>query len=195
MQKLVIVFLVIIVAACSGEQKISPKPRAYPKVVYPERSYHLWDSLECPLSLEIPHYSTIELKESGEKSAEKACWFDLVFPAFDAQLHCSYYPIEGLQSFEKYKADAFKLVDKHNSKANYIERFPIRKEDNSSGFLFKIDGPVASNYQFYLTDSTQHFLRGSLYFRTQVQIDSLQEVIDFLYKDIEHIISSVEWKT
>lgn len=184
--------LLILFMACSSDsQRVSPKPRAYPKINYPERSYHSWQNPACPVNLQIPDYAEIDIKENQD---DNNCWFDIVFSPFNARLHCSYSSIKQPQDFEKYKSDAFKLVDKHNIKANYIERYPIHKHNHTSGFLFKIDGPVASNYQFYLSDSTTHFLRGAFYFNTQVQIDSLQPVIDFLYPDIEYIIGSTEWK-
>jgi gliding motility-associated lipoprotein GldD len=59
--------------------------------------------------------------------------------------------------------------------------------------LFKIEGPVASPYQFYITDGKSHFLRGSLYFDQKVNFDSLRPVIEFLKTDIEHLMASVKW--
>ena len=46
--------------------------------------------------------------------------------------------------------------------------------------------------QFYLTDSTNHFLRGALYFNTEVN-DSIAPVSIFLKDDIKHLIESFRW--
>ena len=86
------------------------------------------------------------------------------------------------------------MVDWHNKKANYIEEQGIRLPNGASGFIFNIEGPAASPLQFFLTDSTRHFLRGALYFNTSVNPDSLAPVLDFVKKDIFHMIETFEWK-
>jgi len=62
------------------------------------------------------------------------------------------------------------------------------------GLLFEIDGPVASPIQFFLTDSTTHFLRGSLYFKDVVNRDSIQPVFEFVKEDLEVFFESFTWK-
>jgi gliding motility-associated lipoprotein GldD len=62
------------------------------------------------------------------------------------------------------------------------------------GILYELKGNVASPMQFFVTDSTHHFLRGSLYFRTEPNKDSLAPVINFAQKDIRHIIETLNWK-
>ena len=62
------------------------------------------------------------------------------------------------------------------------------------GMAYDIKGSeAASPYQFYLTDSTQHFIRGALYFNFSPNNDSLKPVIDFLQKDVQEMIDSFEW--
>jgi gliding motility-associated lipoprotein GldD len=60
--------------------------------------------------------------------------------------------------------------------------------------MFEIEGNAASNLQFYLTDSTHNFIRGALYFYAKPNYDSLAPVIDFLKKDVEHMITTFKWK-
>ena len=87
------------------------------------------------------------------------------------------------------------MVDKHNVKANYRSESIIENEDaRLYGVLFEIDGPVAAPLQFYVTDSTSHFLRGSLYFNSQVNRDSVAPVYDFLKLDFERMMESFEWE-
>ncbi len=62
------------------------------------------------------------------------------------------------------------------------------------GILYRIDGNVASPMQFFLTDSTTHFLRGALYIRATPDIDSLKPVVDFLEKDVVYLIESTKWE-
>ena len=94
---------------------------------------------------------------------------------------------------EKLHSDAFTLAGKHNIKADYIDEIKIQKPNHVSGFLFDIEGAAASPFQFYLTDSTKHFMRGSLYFNTESRPDSLQPVFEFMKKDIMHLINTFEW--
>ncbi|MEL6636709.1 MAG: hypothetical protein AAFW73_04015 [Bacteroidota bacterium] len=179
--------------ACTEEAPIVPKPRAFPKIEYPERVYQSFDPNFCRFKFEYPSYALVEQDTSffGESPVDP-CWFDLRIPAFDARLHCSYHPVG--ENFEKLRNDAFSLANKHNIKANYIDELPIEKPNGVRGFVFNIEGPVASPFQFYLTDvDDQHFLRASLYFNTQARPDSLAPVLDFVKTDLMHLINTFEW--
>jgi gliding motility-associated lipoprotein GldD len=68
------------------------------------------------------------------------------------------------------------------------------KERNVIAVLFEIKGNAATPYQFFATDSTTHFLRGSLYFNVYPNKDSLAPVVDFVKKDIFRLIETLEWK-
>ena len=62
------------------------------------------------------------------------------------------------------------------------------------GLVYDIRGAnAASSYQFYVTDSIANFVRGALYFNMVPNNDSLAPVIDFLKKDIEHLINTFRW--
>ena len=71
----------------------------------------------------------------------------------------------------------------------------INPERDVYGLMYFLEGEgVASPLQFYVTDSTRHFLRGSLYFNIYPNNDSLQPVIDFITDDVRHLITTLEWK-
>ena len=186
----------LLLLSCGQEPSYTPKPRAYPKVEYPEREYQQFDKDYCQFSFEYPTYAKVEQDTLffNEKPAHP-CWFDLFMPVFDSRLHCSYYPISGENNFSKLKNDAFEMMEWHNKKANYIEEIPIKKEGGLNGFAFVIEGPAASPFQFYLTDSTQHFLRGALYFNTQINPDSLQPIYQFVEEDLLHLIETFNWES
>jgi gliding motility-associated lipoprotein GldD len=63
-----------------------------------------------------------------------------------------------------------------------------------SGICFKVGGNAATARQFFLTDSVKHFLRGALYFNATPNADSLKPVQDFLQKDIDHLINTLNWR-
>jgi gliding motility-associated lipoprotein GldD len=94
-----------------------------------------------------------------------------------------------------YLDDSHYFANKHQVKATGLDEIAIlRSNAKVYGLLFDISGNTASSLQFYMTDSTNHFLRGSLYFNSIPNIDSLQIVVDFLKKDILHLINTTSWK-
>ncbi len=198
--KKVIIHCLLFIAYCSlltacNEATPTPKPRAYPRVIYPEKAYQQFDENYCDFTFQYPVYAQIQQDTNffDEKPAHP-CWFDIYMPAFDSRLHVSYYPISGKNTFKNLKADAFEMLDWHNKKANYIDERRIEKPNDVSGYVFVIDGPAASPMQFYLTDSTRHFMRAALYFNTKVNPDSLAPVYKFVEEDIFKMLETFEWK-
>jgi gliding motility-associated lipoprotein GldD len=192
-----IFFLVVTFFFTACEDPIyTPKPRGFPKVVYPQKAYQPFTEGYCNFTFDYPKYAVVEqdLSFFDEKPAHP-CWFDLYVPSFDSRIYCSYLPIDQENTFEKLKQDAFKMTDWHNKKATYIDEFPIQKRNGVKGMLFKVEGPAASPLQFFLTDSLneKHFLRGALYFNTQARPDSLAPVLEFVKKDVEKMLDTFEW--
>ncbi len=185
----------IFLTACTEETNVTPKPRGFPKVLYPERGYQEFDESYCDFTFQYPIYGEIQRDTVYfEQAAKNSCQFDVYLPVFNARIHCTYFPINKDATFENLRSDAFKFANKHNVKASYIDEFPIQKPDGTTGFLFNIEGPAASPFQFYLSDSTHHFLRGALYFNTDARPDSLAPVFDFVRQDVLQLINSLEWE-
>ena len=129
------------VLACTEKQSM-PKPRAYPRVEYPEKKYVLFDSASCPVQFEYPAYAEIVNKE-------EACWFDLYMDTFDARIHCSYMPIDNQADFDDLISDSYEIADRINARANYMEDSRIKTDQGISGVLFEWSGPAASNMHFF----------------------------------------------
>ncbi|MCB0643330.1 MAG: hypothetical protein KDC44_16890 [Phaeodactylibacter sp.] len=189
---LVIAFL----ASGCTDPVYTPKPRGYPKVNFPERGFQRLDVDYCDFTFEYPSYAQIvQDTQFFEEKPLHPCWFDIYIPAFDSRLHCSYIPVTKQKSFDELRSDAFDMANWHNKKANYIEEAMVRNDYGANGTVFEFDGPVASPYQFFLTDSThQQFFRASLYFNTQARPDSLAPVYAFVKQDLERILETFEWK-
>jgi len=62
------------------------------------------------------------------------------------------------------------------------------------GAVYDISGNAASHLQFYITDSVQNFLRGSLYFTVPPNHDSLAPAVAFFRQDVIHLIETFRWK-
>ena len=193
---LLIMFLAALLLGCNPTPTYTPKLRSYPKVIFPAKSFQNFEETGCPFTFITPNYTNIEKETTFfESPLENDCWFDLVYPQFDARLHCSYFNMTKEEnSFEKLKTDAFKMADWHNKRANYIDEFPINhNEAQIAGYMFFIEGPAATPLQFYVTDSTHHFLRGALYFNQAMEPDSMAPIYDFIRVDILTMIESLQW--
>ena len=174
------------------EDKIySPKPRGYFRIDFPEKNYRIFDSI-CPYTFEIPVYSRIV--QDKHKGAEP-CWLNLEFPQFKATIHLSYKAITSDSTLNRFLEDSRDFAVRHQIKATGLEEsVVIRDSAKVYGLVYDIAGNTASSVQFYLTDSTKHCLRGSLYFNTVTNIDSLKIVIDFIRQDIIRMVQTCKWK-
>lgn len=172
--------------ACT--QQYSPKPRGYFRISFPEKEYQSYQGA-CSFTFDLPVYSRIETNQ------ENPCWMDIVYPEFNARLHLSYLPIHSRGDLLEMVEDAHELAFKHTVKATAILQTKIAGEDDDvNGLLYEIKGNTASNLQFFLTDSVQHYLRGALYFNEKPRIDSIQPVLDFIREDVEVLVRTLHWK-
>ncbi len=181
---------VILVVLTSCQNSYVPKPRGYYRIDFPEKEYRQFDTT-FPFTFEYPVYAKI-VRDSS-KMAEPY-WINIVYYPYNAQLHISYKTISN--NLTTYLNDAHTLVNKHIPKASAIsQREYIDPVEKVYGLVYEISGSdAASTYQFYLTDSTRHFVRGALYFDLVPNNDSLAPVISFLKKDVEHMITTFRWK-
>jgi gliding motility-associated lipoprotein GldD len=185
--KLLWIFLLLVSFSC--DRSYTPKPTGYPRVWYPEKEYALFDEAK-PFEFEIPVYT--EVVPHSSKRAEPY-WYDISFPDFQGTLYLSYKRLDG--DVKKYIEDTRTLVYKHASRSDGIQEIPFLDDSGRRyGILYDLAGDVASPVQFFLTDSTDHFLRGSLYFNASPNSDSLRPVVRFVKEDIEHMIETVRWK-
>lgn len=179
----------LFLSSCSDDEVTMPRPRGYYRIDLPEKSYQKFES-NCPYTFEFPTYSFMQLDTTRK---EERCWSNLVFPGLHATLHISYKDVN--QDVNRYMEDSRNLAYKHAAKASQIEEYLISISDKKVyGMIYEIGGNAASSIQFHVTDSSSHFLRGSLYFYAAPNADSLAPVTSFIRKDIEHLIQTLSWK-
>lgn len=183
-------FLIFVLLITACDNSSAPRPRGFFRIDLPEKDYRLFDK-GYPYTFEYPSYGVV-LPNTG--STAEPWWADIVFPAFRAKIHLSYKPIHN--NLANYLNDTHTMVGKLIPKATGIREDLVRNEENRVyGIIFNIGGSgVASTCQFFVTDSTHHFLRGALYFSVIPNNDSLSPVIEFLKEDIQHMIASLRWK-
>ncbi len=188
---LLLLSCLFLLGACNDDDDTvySPKPRGYCRIEFPEKQYRLYDSL-CPYSFEIPTYGRMV---TDKHMGAEPCWLNLEFPKFKATIHLSYKAVNN--NIASYLEDSHAFANRHQIKATGLDEIVVMRDSAKVyGLLFDIAGNTASSLQFYLTDSTQHFLRGALYFNSSPNIDSLKIVVDFLKKDVLHLINTTRWK-
>lgn len=180
----------LILGLNSCKNDFQPKPRGYFRIQLPKKEYTRFQISSFPYQFDIPAYSRIGKPQSNPEKY----WINVIYPMFKAQLHISYKPVNN--NLDTLLNDAHKMMNKHIPKANAInEQMFINEDLKVYGMSYEIMGSeAASPYQFYLTDSTQHFLRGALYFNFSPNNDSLKPVIEFIKEDMERLIESFEWQ-
>jgi len=183
-------FLLVALVGCS-EAEVQPKPYAYHRIDLPERAYQRLDSTLCPYSFDFPVASVLD----AVANADNPCWMNIRYPALNATIYLSYKAIGPDATLNAMIAETQRLTYKHVVKASSIEEKTInRPEERQFGILYEVGGAAASATQFYITDSTHHFLRGSMYFYSKPEPDSLAMVIDYVLEDVRHLVESFQWK-
>jgi gliding motility-associated lipoprotein GldD len=182
----------LLLVSCNGVY--TPKRRGYFKIDFPRHEYQTFDQPGFPYTFEYPVYAKIVRDSSFfDTVPENPYWINIDFPRFDARIYVSYKAI-GPNKFDKLREDAFKMTFKHSLKASSIDQTVIQTPNGIGGIYFNVGGNAATANQFFLTDTTKHFLRGALYFDTTPNEDSLGIVNQFLEKDMQHLINTFKWK-
>jgi len=111
----------------------------------------------------------------------------------NASLHLTY--VDSRDNLAALTELTREMAYKHTIRAEAIEE-KLWADDSLKvyGILYDLKGNTASAVQFFVTDSTSHYLRGSLYFMAQPNEDSLMPVIKFIREDIIHLIETLNWR-
>jgi len=192
--KIAAIVMLMLSVACNSV--VVQKPKGYAQVKLPTKSYIRFESTDYPYSFEYPTYGMVDKQVSylGE-AKQKSGWLNIQFPQFGATMYLSYAPISNQSHIlDTLVRDAYTFANNHNSKASFIEDSAFEAGKGLKGVFFHIGGDVATTYQFFVTDSTRHFLRAALYFDTTPNEDSLAPINTFLFKDMQQMVRSLRWK-
>ncbi len=183
------VILGLILGSCE-ESSFVPKPRGFNRIDLPEHEYTpILGSY--PYKFEHSRYASIERDSSW---MSEPYWIHLNYRDLGADIQLTYKALENdQQKLRELLDDAYRLTTKHQIKAYSIDESIMTTPNGHQAVLAELSGEVPSQFQFYSTDSTQHFLRGALYFPTATQNDSLAPIIDFIKVDIVHLLNTLEW--
>jgi gliding motility-associated lipoprotein GldD len=183
MRILILTFCVLWFASC--EEDVTVKPNAMLRLEYPQADFERIET-ECPYSFEKNTEAIVDVNE--------ACGMRIYYPSMKATLFLTYREITD-NNLRGLLADAQKLVYDRNAQARGIPQYPFANEGaNTYGTLYEINGDVASQSKFYLTDSIQNFLVGALYFEVKPNFDSIYPAVEYMREDIRHLMETVSWK-
>lgn len=182
-------FGLFVVSACKTD--FMPKPKGFNRIVLPENEFLILPD-SFPYHFEYSAHAKI-LKDSSWIA--EPYWIDLYYPEFKASIQISYKPVKkSKQLLIEYLGTAYKLTSKHQVKAYSIDEAVFETKTGKTAVFLELSGEVPSQYQFFSTDSVNHFLRGALYFNTATQNDSLAPVIEFVRQDIIHLLNTLQWR-
>ncbi len=168
-----------------------PKKREFEQIDLPPKSYHTYNK-NLPYSFDI-HDSAI-VEEDHSRGAEPY-WITIHYPDMRASLHLSYKTIDAKNTLQGLVHDTRMLTYKHDVVASNIEEYDIQAADsNTTGLRYEVSGKAATAFQFFLTDSKKHFIRGALYFEAHTEPDSIAPVFNFLHDDAMRLIQTLRWK-
>lgn len=165
-----------------------PKPRGYFRIDLPAAAHRPWTD-SATFSTELPAYAKI----AERKSQTDAHWYDIRFPGQRATVHLTWSPV-GDQLADLIE-DAHVFKSTHEAKAVKISSERVLRDSvRVFGTVFNVEGDVASPLVFYLTDSTDNFLYGALYFDVRPNADSLAPVTARIREDMRHMAATLEWR-
>lgn len=169
-----------------------PKPRAYPRV---ERATELVTEYKLKnISFQYPTDAKFVEQYSEKKNA---LWFNMEYPKFEAKLYCTF--LEGeKRDIEKSLDDNARLIGQALSMSSHTkmhEEAFLNDENSVFGRLYSFNGNAINPFQFYLTDSTNYFLRGALYYDTEVKDDSIALITESLKDDIVKLMETFNYKS
>jgi gliding motility-associated lipoprotein GldD len=168
----------------SCKKEVLPKPASHLRLDYTEASYRRFES-PC-------HYS-FEMNSDANIKDEKECGFTIHYPKMKATIYLSYKLVNG--NINKLLRDAQKLTYEHVIKADDIVEQPfLNTKQKVFGMFYQVDGNAATNSQFYATDSTKHFVTGSIYFYAKPNFDSIMPAASYVKNDMQRLLETLKWK-
>ncbi|RDY59559.1 gliding motility lipoprotein GldD [Flagellimonas nanhaiensis] len=178
-----VVFSLVFILLMGCKDDVLPKPKAMLRLEYPSAEYAKSD-VDCEYGFDQNILSTV--KEN------KDCSLVLDYPMMKGSIFLTYKRVDG--NIRDLLIDAQKLTYEHVVKAdNIAPKEFINPEERVYGMFYEVSGNAASQSQFYVTDSTDHFITGSLYFYAKPNYDSILPAAMYLQNDIRRIMESIRW--
>ena len=168
----------------SCQQEVIPKPKAYLSLEYPKKAYQKLP-ISKPYSFDVLESSILKNEQNG--------WLKIQYPTLKASIDITYRAVDN--NLLELLTEAEKLVFKHTLKAEEItSKDFLNTKKKVFGSMYEITGNAASQIQFHATDSTNNFIKGSLYFYTKPNYDSILPAVAYIKKDILRLMETLKWQ-
>ena len=180
--------------SCNSDYSTGKK-KGYFHIDFPEKKYQSFDQPGYPYTFEYPVYARVTKDSTFFDDKAGDWWVNIDVPQFAGRIYISYKTIGGQNKFDSLVRDGFKMAYKqHVDISTGINDSLMQTPNGVEGVYFSLGGNTATANQFFLTDSIRHFLRGALYFDAAPNADSLAIVNEFLKKDVQHLINTLQWR-
>ena len=123
--------------------------------------------------------------------------FDVYMPqVLESHRHWMFHPrVDRDRSVEGWRTTPHTKIIVNNTRAEFPAALGVDGRCmRVSGMFYQIGGNAASQSHFYLTDSVQNFVTGSLYFDAAPNFDSIYPAVVYLREDIMHLMETLEWE-
>jgi gliding motility-associated lipoprotein GldD len=189
-----LLIIVVVLASCNSEYHPETKKKGYFRIEFPEKKYQVFEQPGYPYTFEYPVYANVVKDSTFFQDRAEDYWINIDVPRLGGRIYISYKKI-GKHNFDSLVNDGFKMAYKqHTEVSTGIDDSVMTTPNGVEGIYYSLKGNTATANQFFLTDSTKHFLRGALYFDAAPNEDSLRIVNDFLKKDLFRLINTLKWK-
>ena len=178
--------IAVVIFLCAGcENNYQPKPKGYNQIFFQSPQYKIKE-YNKRFSFERNIISTTtENLDYG--------WLNLSYSKYKAELLLTYKKVSSYEHLKNLINESYKLISKHKSKSSSITEKDIITLSGKRATIITIEGEVPTPFQFIITDSSKNFLRAALYFEKPIANDSISPVVEYIKKDMIHILNTLSW--
>ncbi len=178
------VMAIVFLSVFGCKEDALPKPSAQLRLDYPVAKYFPFET-GCPFTFDVNSDAIIK--------QESSCNLKIDYPKMKATIYLTYKPVQN--NINDLLRDAQKLTYEHVIKADDIVEQPfLNAKDKVYGMFYEVNGNAATNGQFYVTDSTRHFIDCSVYFYAKPNFDSVMPAASYVKNDMQQIMETLRWK-
>lgn len=186
-----IIGMALLMGACTHTD-YTPKPKAYLRFDMPEKAYHTYDTAALPFTFECADSAYVVWKQNDRRTK----YLDIFYPQYQGVINLTYKAVKDENDLRALIDTASRMLALHHDQASgEKEATLLDPKGRVYATIVKLNGKnTGCTYQFWLTDSTRHFLRGALFLNYTPNNDSLAPVIEYLQADIDQLVETLQWR-
>jgi len=182
----------LLFSSCVQKQEPQvPKPIGYLRLPTPKHEYQSWDSV-LPFAFNYSKNSTL----SFQKKDDNIYWIDIYYSSLSVMFKMTCFPVRNNLHNLMWNEEEQVMFHVERRMTDDIQ-FSMVTDHRARVFgrLYELEGRyVATPFRFWLTDSSNYFVKGALYFDFAPNNDSLAPIIKYLKEDALYMVESWQWK-